>query len=1140
MTAERDELQSTIRGLESQRALLGDALVDAALRPLREKLAAVGGRETEAAPAPTLKQVSILFLDVVGSTHMSQRLDPEETEAMMDRALERFSEIAIAQGGKILKYAGDSMLAVFGADEAREDDAERAVRCGLALLDAGREEARRIASEHGQDGFDIRVGIHTGPVLLGSGVDGEHGIRGNAVNVAARMEQSAPQGRLRISHDTYAQVRGVFDVEPQPPIVVKGVDEPVVTYLVQRLKPRAFRVRTRGIEGVETRMIGREEELEILQEAFRQVLAHKTCRSVTIVADAGLGKSRLLYEFDQWAETRPETFLLFEGRATPETETQPYGMLRDMIARRVQIEDTDTPAEAKAKLEQVLLPLFAVRDGEDLALAQAHVLGHLIGLDFSASPHVAGILHDARQIRNRGFHAAARMLRTMAENNGAPVVLELEDLQWADEPSLDFVGYLMEADRDVPLLVIALTRPTLYERRPQWRGRDEAHRRIDLAPLDRGGSRVLVNELLKKLPEVPQALRELVTAGAEGNPFYMEELVRMLVDQGAIGTGGERWTLHPEKLMKVHVPATLTGVVQARLDGLPLAEKKALQEASIIGMVFWDEALSALHPASAKLLPSLIQRELVVPQANARLEGVREYAFRHQILHQVTYDTVLKRTRKELHAKVAAWLAGSTDARAGDLLAVTARHYEEAGEALEACEFYVRSAEYAGSRDAHAAVLRDVEHANALLANAGLTEHVRLRWRLETARLVALGAMVPGAAFDDALERLSALAESANDDRWRAEAMARKAKRRLMQTRYDEAVAIAREARRCAESAGDEEKRLVAEQVLAGALYRVGDTTGAERLARDALAQARALRLLDCERLLLQSLSIMTAQRDDPVATLQLNREELALARKGSNRTGEVTGLSNVATVLLDLGEPGEAREKLEEALRLVRIFGPRQIEVPTLQHLAELALWERDDVEALALARAAVEIASTLDMPERMSGASCVLGEAELAVGRYEAAMLSFERAADGATKMGTTWAYDAYAGQARVALAQGDARDAARRVQPVLSCVFSGKRLEHVEVPRLILWTCYRVLAANADPRAEEMLAIAYANVQERAASISDERMRKGFLENVPEHREIVAASNALSASPPPLGAPERRPGTPIARSTPQTATD
>ena len=701
--SERAQLEAAVAALQAQRALLGDAVVEASVGALRAKLTSLG-EDAAARPAQQLRQVTILFLDVVGSTALSRQLDPEEILAVMDGALARCTRRVEGHGGKVLQYAGDNLLAVFGADEAREDDAERAVRCGLALLAEGRTLGAEVARERGHEGFSVRVGIHTGGVLLGGGVDAEASIRGIAVNIAARMEQSAPPGALRISHDTWAQVRGLFDVEAQPPIAVKGVDEPLLTYLVQRAKPRGFRVASRGIEGVETRMIGRDAELAQLQLAFAGLHREGAgLEAISVVAEAGIGKSRLLYEFGNWAEARPERFSLFLGRATPQTQSQPYGLLRDLLAGWLEIADTDSSDAAKAKLEQGIAPLFEEDDGPGMAQAHAHLLGHLVGLDFSESSHLRGILDDPRQIRSRGFHAAAQMFRRTAAQGGAPAVLHLDDLHWADDASLDFLEHLAQANRDVPMLVVGLTRPALFERREGWGTAWSAHRRIDLAPLGPQDSLALADELLKKVADVPTELRDLITGRVEGNPFYMEELVKMLVDQGAIETGAEGWTLHPEKLGAAGVPATLTGVLQARLDGLAAAEKLALQQASVIGLVFWDAALASLDPGAPAALPALAKRRLVVRREGAAVEGAGEYAFCHQILHQVTYETVLRPSRRAWHAQAARWLAARRGPRASDFLGATAEHFEKAGEAGRACAFYARAAEHAATRHAHGA-----------------------------------------------------------------------------------------------------------------------------------------------------------------------------------------------------------------------------------------------------------------------------------------------------------------------------------------------------------------------------------------------------------------------------------------------------
>ena len=732
-----------------------------------------------------------------------------------------------------------------------------------------------VRAAHGHDGFNVRVGVHTGGVLLGGGVDAEGSIRGIAVNVAARMEQTAPAGALRISHDAYAQVRGLFEIERQEALAVKGVDEPIQSYLVLRAKARSFRIGSRGIEGVATRMIGRDAELEALQDAFKRLFVDRRLAAVSVVAEAGIGKSRLLYEFASWSDARPERFFLFRGRATPQTQGQPFGLLRDIIAWRLQIADDDSIEAARRKMEQGMVPLFLDDDGPDLAEGHAHLLGHLIGIEWRESRHVKGILDDPKQIRNRAFHAAAQLFRRIGLADGSPVVLELEDLQWADNESLDFLAYLAEIDRDVPLLVLACCRPTLFERRASWCA-ERVHRRIDLQPLGKDMSRLLVSELLKKLPEVPVALRELVTGGAEGNPFYMEELVRMLIDQGAI-EAGEVWKVNAERLLLTKVPTTLTGVLQARLDGLPAPERLTLQQASVIGPVFWDRALVALDTKAHDTLPALVRRELALPRADSKHDDLREYAFKHQILHQVTYATVLKRTRRELHGKLARWLAAQTGLRANDFLGEAARHFELAGDEANAAEYHTRAAEHARTRLAHEAVLDHVQQALARLHRTPEAGTRLLRWRLLEVREVTLDIQGERVGQRADIDAMAELAEALDDDRRRAHAAWRRSALTHRLADYVAAEAAARRAVEWARRAGDDEIRLLAQRMLAMALDFQGRPGDGRVIAEEALAEARALALRRVEGLCLNALSVMLAMQSDDVGAL---RAGPAIARR--------------------------------------------------------------------------------------------------------------------------------------------------------------------------------------------------------------------------------------------------------------------
>ena len=1117
MSSERQKIESAIRVLEAQRAMLGDAVVDSALAPLRAKLAALAAAPADSLQDQTLKQVTILFLDIVGSTSLSQHLDPEQTSAVLDGALAQFASIVGQHDGKVLKFAGDSVLAVFGADEARENDPERAVRAGLALVDAGHQQGQRVLRQHGHAGFNVRVGVHTGGVLLGGGVDAEGSIRGQAVNIAARMEQTAPPGALRISQDTYRHVSGVFDVAPQPPLAVKGIDEPISTYVVLRARPRAFRMAARGIEGVETRMIGRDAELEQLRQAFHRLCSGGTLAALTVVGDVGLGKSRLLCEFEDWIDLQPKAIRMVNGRANPLTPDQPYGLLRDIVARWFQVGESDDIDAARYKIENGIAPLLAAGDGADMAQAQARLLGHLIGIDFGESRHVRGIREDPRQIRNRAFHAAAQMFRRAAAQG--PIVLQIEDLHWADDGSLDFLDHLCEVNRDVPMLMLCLSRPTLFERRPDWGSREEIHQRIDLDPLGTSDMGVLAYELLRKIEPSPAELRALIIGRAEGNPFYMEELVKMLIDQGAIDSTTVPWTLRPDKVQAAQIPQTLTGVLQARLDGLPKPERLALQQASVIGPVFWDRTLAALSPRAPESLPALARRELTLPRQESALDDVREYAFSHQILHHVTYGTLLKRTKRSLHARVAAWLAGLQGARANDFLASTAEQFELAEDSVQASEYFTRAAEHARTRYAHEVALRDVDRAMALLgcdASPDSPAVLDRRWRLLVVREYTLGLQGMREEQRLALDAMEAAADALDDDRRRALAARRRSLLGMRTSDYGMQESAARRAMALAERAGDVASRLEAQRLVADALGVQGHFAAGEVLAKQGLAEARALGMRRVEGVFLNALSLIAGMQDDQVTGLAMDLQDLPIWRELGDSHGEAVALSNLGADWLWFGELDHAQPCLEDALKLSRAIGARALECSPLGNLSQLALHQGDAEKAVALARAGLDVAVATQAADYEVQTLLRLGEAELALGHHDAAAETFERAESVARATDVGGYHDAMAGLARVALAKEDMPTALELVERLLVASTSPEGIE-CAYARLVLFTCQQVLAHAGDSRAVELLESVHAELQTRAATISDDSLRRSFLDNVPLHREIVAAWSAHQSAPP-----------------------
>lgn len=1128
--SEEQRLEEGIAALQAQRALLGDNVVDLATAPLQARLDALRAeRQAPAGPAQTpalkqaqtLKQVTVLFVDVVGSTALSQRLDPEDLHAVFDGALARFTALVQQQHGRVLQYAGDGLLAAFGSEEAREDDAECAVRAGLAIIDEARQRAQVLQRQYGADaiqGFNVRVGAHTGPVLLGGGVDAEGTIRGSVVSLAARMEQLAPPGGLRIHHDTYRHVRGVFNVTAEPPLLVKGSDEPQLTYLVHSAKPRAFRVVTRGIEGVESRMVAREAELEQLQDAFRALFAAPRLHIVNVVGEAGLGKSRLVYEFENWAESQAATFCWFRGRAEPLMRKQAFGLLRNLFAWRLEIAEDDDAETARRKLCEAVVPLF---EGDaELGLAQAHLLGHLLGLDFADSPHVRSIAEDARQLRNRGFHAAAQVLQLTARRFNAPPLMLLDDLHWADDGSLDFLGYLAQVQRDEPMLIVCMTRQTLFERRSDWELLTAGHTRIELQPLDKRGARELAGVLLQRLDTVPAALREMVIAGAEGNPFHMEELVRMLIDGGAIVTGAEtgsqRWQVRADRLLAAQVPATLTGVLQARLDGLPAAEKLALQQAAVVGYVFWDDALAALDASAPAALPALVRRGLVVPRQHATFEGQKEYTFKHLALQQVTYESVLKRSRRELHAKLAQWFLQLGGDRSAETLGPAAEHFERAGDHAQACQHFVRAAEAAAARSADDAILGYAARALHLAA----ADDAESRWRVLSLREPVRLAQGDRQAHEADLQALAALAEACANDAWRAGVALRRGAALRSTGDYAAAEAADRQGLALVNSLplGPARRALSVAPYhgLAASLISQGRYANAREVAEAGLQLARTLDDRRSESHLVNALGLIAMEQGDLAVAVGHFEHGLAMVRELGNRGDEALRLSNLGSVYPRLGDYARARSCLEQGLQVARAVGRRHDEAALLLNMASVAHLQGDDTAALGFARAAFDSAVDSGQRDLEAFARLVTGHAELGLGRLDAANAAYTDSRDRLQSLNlrAQLALDPVSGLARVALAGGDIVSALAHTEQLLAHQAAGGSFDGTEEPLLLPLTCWRVLQAARDPRAGAVLEAAMTELRTQAERIRDDAARRNFLSLVPHHREIVQAWQARHA--------------------------
>lgn len=906
MMLTREQLEQAIHAQESLRSTLGDTVVDATITVLREKLA-----ELNAHASPELRKlVTILFADTVASTAISERLDPEDVLQIMDGALKAYSDAVNEAGGTVARLMGDGLLAFFGAPIGREDDPVRAIRCGLDIVEAARAYARTVEARWGVSGFNVRVGINTGPVALGEvgGVAGsEWTAMGDAINLAARLQSAAPTGGVLISHDTYVHVRGFFEARRLDPMILKGKSEPVTVFLIEREKPRTFRTTTRGVEGVETRMIGREAPLKQLQDAFIWAMDERETQIVTVVGEPGVGKSRLLREFDTWLDELPESVLHFTGRATYEMLKLPYALIRNMFAFRFEIQDSDSAATVRAKLERGISDFF----GTD-SVQKAHYIGNLIGFDFSGSPYLQD--EESQQLTQLGIYYTTELIgRAAAET---PTVIFLDDIHWADDKSLDLINHVIRAKRHLRLLIVCLARPAIFERRDlPWVDQDDFHTRIDLRPLPKDLTRDLVCDILQRVNIIPENLCTNIVTTSDGNPFYVEEIIKMLLDDGVIVKGGESWTVNAERLTDLRIPPTLTGVLQARLDALPDTERTVLQRASVVGRIFWDSAVAVLHADGEQPLHNLQDnlvalrsRELVRAREQSAFSGTGEYIFRHTVLHDVTYESVLRRLRRIYHAQVADWLIDRSGDRINEYNGVIADHFERAGQTGNAITYLSQAAESALNISAYREAISLVERALALLAEdpEALTDalEARLKEQLAQAYYGLSNFDVAHQLFRESLELYMQAEESRG---------------------------------------------------IINVLYRLGWLVGSilrhfeegEGYFKDSLAIAQDS---DDKRGIawaLNGMGAMAHYQGRPLEAINLYDQSLAIAREIGDHRRTAGALNNLGLVKGELGRFVEARGDLEAALQISRTTGNRSGIASQLTNLANLARTEGHHEEA-------------------------------------------------------------------------------------------------------------------------------------------------------------------------------------------------
>lgn len=654
------------------------------------------GAPLAGAPAASqaLKTVTVVFTDIVDSTALGERLDPESLHTVMREYFDAISGVVSRYGGSVEKFIGDAVVAVFGIPALHEDDPLRAVSAASAIHRAVGELDARLQREAGF-ALQIRTGVNTGEVLSQAEGGSSGRLVGDAVNLAARLQQAAAPGEILLGPSTYALVKHRVEVVALDPFVAKGRSAPVLAHRLTEVLPVS-----RGQDRPQGHIVGRDREVRLLRETLRRVVEERSPHLFTVLGAPGIGKSRLVAELAAEDGAR-----VLQGRCLPYGEGITYWPVSEIVQRAAGIDSDDAPDVARGKL------LASAGDDDD-AIAVAERVAQVVALSDSG-----GTTDDV-------FWAFRKYLERLAAQR--PLVVVFDDVHWAEPTMLDLVEHLLDSVADVPLLVVCMARLELLEQRPTWGGGKLNASSLVLGPLKEPECRVLVGSLLGESPYL-EDVTGAVFRVADGNPLFVEEMVSMLVEEGSLDRADGRWQASRD-LASVSVPPTIQALVSARLDRLGREEREAVGVAAVMGKVFAPQAVGELVSVRAGFddaLDRLTRKQLVAP-GDADFAGARTYAFRHQLIRDTAYEHLPRMTRAVIHERYAEWLVKTLGDRVAEYDEIVGYHLEQAhryqsqlgGLAGERSDLAARAAERLAEGGRRALARQDATAAVKLLSRA--------------------------------------------------------------------------------------------------------------------------------------------------------------------------------------------------------------------------------------------------------------------------------------------------------------------------------------------------------------------------------------------------------------------------------------
>ena len=1142
-------IETTIAALEAHRPSLGDLVTDTALELLREKLVTLV--QSDEAPDER-KRVTVLFADVSGYTALSENLDPEDVANVMNRLFETVTVEIHRYGGTVDKYSGDAVMALFGAPQALENHEEMAVRAALAMQTVSAEFSARLQEEHGFS-LRLRIGLNTGEVLAGlvGGLKARsYTVMGDTVNLAARLESAAPAGRILVSAATARSLHAIFNFEPPQQITVKGKSDPITTYLVEG--ERAERGRVRGLAGLHAPMIGREAQLAALQEMLAQARDNHTWRAATVTGDAGIGKSRLQREFLAWlTENHPDVRIL-TSRCYAHTRTTPYHFIAELMRALFNLSPGQSGETALPKIAGSLQALAPGLDETELNY-QLGSLASVLGFSLASDPLQK---LNPEQRRDRTFLSLERIL--LAAAAAAPLLVFVDDLHWADSLSLAFLERVLQIIEREPLqarpaLFLILSRPAEDPNSAHGQLLDRLgqapHRLLPLAALDPGQAERLITGLLDQ--HMPADLRQLIVEHAQGNPFYVEEVLRSLIENGILKRNGQ-WRV-TRAVADVRMPASVQDILAARIDRLPPADKRVTQHAAIIGRTFWQQLLAQVAGA-ATVEPTLLlleMRQLAERMGQSHIAEDWEWVFHHGLIQEVAYGMVPRATRRLVHQQVARALEEQLSQQTAFLLPLIAFHFEQGDVPEKAIEYLRRAGEQAAAQFANddavsyfgrALVLLDrvcqgapltpaqqEQQVNLLLGRAGVY-HLTGQREAQAADLAQLRLLADETgrdecraevalrytAYYEVLSDFPAAAEAAQtavnlagrarSPDQKIQGLAAWAFALIRQGNFDEARQRLLEARQLARQHNNRLGENLSLFYLGMTFYFLGDNHQARDYYEQSLNLSRSLNDVQRQVSCLNNLVGVYHGLGDAVEAKKYCEEALAIARTIGNRFNEAALLNNLGGILHTLGDLEMARAFHESALSLSRALNDRRGESVAANNLG-LVLHDLEDNErARHYSELALGIDRSIGDPLGQGYSLTSLALALEGLDELAAAAVAHQQALQIRRQIGQeAAAIDNLAGLASVALKQDRPQEALRYAAEALAWI-EANGVDGIEYPLRVYLACADVLQANGQTeRGRHILATAHDLLEEQAARIRDQAVQQAFRQNVPLHRRL-----------------------------------